>query len=64
MHRGMAIRWDTKKSGRVNKAAVASEEMKTDRKIRVEAGWKSVVKLRNMELRRREKNRRGPLGRN
>lgn len=57
MHGGRAIRWDTEKSGRVNKVAVRSEEIKTGEGIRVEAGWKSVVKLRKMEQSRREKER-------
>lgn len=61
---GRAVRWDTKKSERMNKVAAGSEGIKTGEKIRMEAGQKSIVKLRKMEQSRREKNRRGPLGRN
>lgn len=57
MHGGRAIRWNAKKSERVNKVAVGSEEIKTGEEIRVEAGRKSVVKLRKMEQSRREKER-------
>lgn len=32
MHGGKAMRWDTKKSERVNKVAVGSEEIKTGEK--------------------------------
>lgn len=64
MHDGRAVRWNTTKTGRVNKVAVGSEEMKTGEEIRVETGWKNLVKLRKMEQSRREKNRRRPLGRN
>lgn len=48
----------------MNKVAAGSEGIKTGEKIRMEAGQKSIVKLRKMEQSRREKNRRGPLGRN
>lgn len=48
----------------MNKVAAGPEEIKTGEKIRVEAGQKSIVKLRKMEHSRRENNTRGPLGRN